>query len=507
MSSPAASTPPEPNGTQTAVVPVSIPDAEHCRSCAERLCETVDGLPGVGSVTVDPAGSSLTVVFDETLTTRETIVTGVERLGHEVAAAIRHASWRVSGLDCPDCARTLDKSVGYLDDVLSATLNFANGVLTVEYEVGSDPREAIIDLVGRMGYGIEPVGDTAGRPVAEFALIGMDCPDCASKLSARIRGWDGVRQADIDFNVARLRVGYDPALTTPERLAEEITRAGYPVEIITKGRVSMQAPSWWRAHRSDVAAVGSGVLIVAAWLTARLTSLDVPVIALYAAAIIIGGTLVFRRAVSSLRVRSLDMNVLMTIAVIGAALIGEWAEGAAVVFLFAIGGMLESRSLARTRRSIRDLMDLTPERARVVRDGETYELMPSEIVVGDTLIVRPGERIPLDGTVTQGSSAVDESPITGESVPVDKEPGMRVFAGSLNTDGVLTLNVTAPAADSTLSRIIYLVEEAQAQQAPFQRLVDRFTRYYTPAVVVFAALVATGPPLLAALIGAPWGDF
>jgi len=231
------------------------------------------------------------------------------------------------------------------------------------------------------------------------------------------------------------------------------------------------------------------------------------VVAAYAAAVLTGGWLVFRRALVSVRARSLDMNVLMTIAVIGAAFIGEWAEGAMVVFLFSLGGLLESRALERTRRSIRDLMDLSPAVARVLEDGVEREVPAFEVGVGDVVVVRPGERIALDGHVVEGASAVDESPITGESVPVEKSTGDVVFAGSLNTTGRLEVRVSAPAEDSTLARIIFMVEEAQATRAPSQQLVDRFSRIYTPAVVALAVALAIVPPSAGALLGFEWGSW
>ena len=487
-------------------IPVKIPSAEHCSVCTLELAEAVERLPGVGSVAIDPATSTLHAEFDETQISAAELVTEVERLGHEVAAAISHAAFRVTGMDCPDCARTIDKSVGYLDGVLSAALNFASGTLFVEYDPAIDPRAAIVELVRKMDYGIEPLGDSAGRPVAEFRLAGLDCPDCASKLADRIGGLGGVAQATIDFNTARVKIGYDPALTDPATLARAITAAGYAVEVIAAPGgfvVAGTGPTWWERHRSDVATTASGVLIVAGWLVDRLFAhAEVLSAALLVLAILVGGSLIFRRAWQSFKARSFDMNVLMTVAVIGAVFIGEFLEGATVVFLFSVGGLLESRSLARTRRSIRELMDLAPPTAHVVSEGSEREVGLSEVAIGDTIRVRPGERVPVDGVIVAGSSAIDQSPITGESVPVDKTAGAEVFAGTLNTSGLLDIEVGAVAADSTLARVIYLVEEAQAQQAPFQRLVDRFTRYYTPAVVALAAVIAVVPPVLGLVLGA-----
>jgi len=329
------------------------------------------------------------------------------------------------------------KSVEQIAGVVRADVNFASGVMVLEYDPATDPRSRAVAIVRSTGHGVEPLG----RPPAAS-------PDSEADSRAR-----------------------------------------------------------WNAH--EVATTAAGVLIALAWLLGRTgpESAQWASVAAYAAAIVSGGWLVFRRAIASVRSRSMDMNVLMTVAVLGAAGIGEWAEGAAVVFLFSIGGMLESRSLARTRRSIRDLMDLSPQVARVLRADVEAEIPADEVVPGETMVVRPGERVALDGTVVAGSSAVDESPITGESVPVDKSAGDAVFAGSLNTSGRLEVTVTAAAPDSTLARIIFMVEEAQSAKAPSQQLVDRFSRYYTPAVVVLAVLIALVPPAAGALLGQAWGGF
>lgn len=342
----------------------------------------------------------------------------------------QRSTYRVSGLDCPDCAKTVDKSVDSLDGVLSASLVFASGILVVEYEPEADPRDAVIDLVRRMGYGIE-------------------------ETEAGLRGQGP---------------------------------AGIP-----------------RSH--VIAVAGSGVLIALGWALSQLTG--VPAVfssAAYVLAALVGGTQIYRRAIGSARAASLDMNVLMTIAIVGAIGIGEYSEAAMVVFLFSVGGLLEARSLARTRQSVRELMTLAPEVAHRLSGDEITDVPSAECLPGDFVLVRPGERVPADGRIHAGHSAVDESPVTGESVPVEKAPGDSVWAGSLNTSGVLTVEVESLPGETTLARIIYLVEEAQAQQAPFQRLVDRFTRWYTPSVVALAVVIALAPPLAQLAISGS-GDF
>ena len=328
----------------------------------------------------------------------------------------------------------------------------------------------------------------------------------------------GVVSADLNFASATLLVEYDSAIDPCSRVVDAVKRSGHGITAAggretaagASGAEAAREP-WLRSHRTEVAVIGSGVFSALGWLAgaigaraataAGLSGWALAAIACYALAILAGELLLAPRALLSLRARSVDMNVLMTVAVLGAVGIGQWSEAAAVVFLFALGGWLEARALARTRTSIRDLMDLTPPVARVRRAGEIAELAPADVAVGETLLVRPGERIALDGIVARGLSGVDEAPITGEPIPAEKTVGDSVFAGSLNTTGLLEVTVTSAAGDSTLARIVYLVEEAQAARAPSQQLVDRFSRVYTPVVVALAAIVAVAPPLLGVLLG------
>jgi len=204
-----------------------------------------------------------------------------------------------------------------------------------------------------------------------------------------------------------------------------------------------------------------------------------------------------RRAWTSITARVLDINVLMVIAVAGAAALGEWAEAASVVWLFGVAQLLEARSMERARHAIRSLMTLAPASAIVRRDGIELQVPIAEVGVGDRVVVRPGERVPVDGLVLSGESAVDQSPVTGESWPADKHAGDEVLAGTINGTGALEIEARRLASDSTLARIIHLVEHAQSQRAPIQTFVDRFARRYTPAVVLLAAVLAFVPPLIA----------
>jgi Cd2+/Zn2+-exporting ATPase len=321
-----------------------------------------------------------------------------------------------------------------------------------------------------------------------------------------VRNVEGVLCADLAFPSGALVVDYDPLRDPREAVASVIRAAGHGLEKAEEGSEPSHAAQKVRdVHLLTL--VSSGVLLAAGYLLelGRFGSgLGNPASWAFVAATVLGGWVTSRRAWISLRALRLDINALMALAVVGALILGDFAEAASVIFLFSLGQLLESRALERTRRSVRDLVTLTPALARVRRHGREVEVRLAEAVVGDTLIVRPGERVALDGVVVSGDSAVDEAPITGEAAPVDKAPGDRVFAGSLNASGLLEVEVTAAREDSTLARMIYLVEEAQAQRAPSQRLVDSFTRYYTPIVVVGAVLVAVVPPLLGLGIWHEW---
>jgi Cd2+/Zn2+-exporting ATPase len=218
---------------------------------------------------------------------------------------------------------------------------------------------------------------------------------------------------------------------------------------------------------------------------------------LYVIAIAISIGTPARRAWRAIKARTLDINVLMVIAVAGAAVLGEWLEAAAVVWLFAVAQALEARSLGRARRAIRTLMHLAPDIATLRRDGHEREVPVADVRVSDVVVVRPGQRVPVDGVVLTGESAVNQAPVTGESWPAEKTPGDPVFAGSINGAGALEIQAVRPACDSTISRIVRLVEQAQRERAPVQLLVDRFARRYTPAVVGLAVLLAVVPPLAA----------
>jgi len=324
---------------------------------------------------------------------------------------------------------------------------------------------------------------------------GMDCASCAATVERRVSALPGVARATVNFAAGRLDAEHDPGLSL-EELEGAVRAAGYGV---AKSEEVERTP-FWRTPRAI--SVFASALLFAVGLTLSVGSApELARVVAYLAAIAVGGLPIFRAAVAGLRARHLDMNVLMSAATIGAVGIGEWAEAASVVVLFAAGNALQVYAIDRTRGAVRSLVRLTPNEVLLMR-GETEVVVPvAEVGVGDTVIVRPGERLAVDGKVLEGSSAVDEAPVTGESVPVEKGAGDAVYSGSLNGQGGLLVEATKRAGDSTLQMIARLVEEAQATKAPAEQFVDRFSRVYTPVVVAVAVVLAVVPPLLGAGFG------
>jgi Cd2+/Zn2+-exporting ATPase len=333
-----------------------------------------------------------------------------------------------------------------------------------------------------------------------FKIDGMDCHEEVAILEGTLKRLKGLEALDADVVGQRLRIKYDAARLTTGKIAEAVAQTGMRAWLEHEEPQPAGPSSTFRLRLVQIsgAALAIGLLMQLTGTAARFSWIP------FATAIVVGGTYTARRALTSVRARVLDINVLMLVAVIGAMALGEWSEGATVVFLFALAQALETRAMDRARGAIRALMDLAPAEALVRRPGRNATVPVDDVRVGDVVVVRPGEKIPLDGRVVAGESAVNQSPVTGESLPVDKAPGSEVFAGTINGRGALDVEVTRLRRDSTLARIIHLVERAQAQRAPSQTFVDRFARVYTPIVLVLAAVLALVPPLG---FGASWTEW
>ena len=320
-------------------------------------------------------------------------------------------------------------------------------------------------------------------------IDGMDCPTCATVIEHALQRTDGVLEASVSYAAERLRVEFDSEKIARTAIVQRIQALGYAV--LEEGREA----GWFAEHRELIFSGVAGLLLLAGWLTGlagapRGLSLGL-LLGAYAAA----GFYTLRDAWQSLRTRRFDIDTLMIVAAVGAAALGAWEEGALLLFLFSLGHALEHIAMDRARKAIEALAKLAPKTALVQRDGAEIELQVEELLRGDRVVVKPGSRIPADGQVASGNSAVDQSPLTGESMPVEKQPGDKVFAGTVNGEGALIVEVIKLARESTLSRMVGMVAEAQTQKSPTQRFTDRFESIFVPVVLVGAALLIVLPPL------------
>jgi len=349
-----------------------------------------------------------------------------------------------------------------------------------------------------------------------FKIEGLDCAEEVAILKKELGPLVGGDQ-NIAFNIldGKITVSAVDRTVTEEEIKRAVAGTGMKAiswrEFCDSSACSVEEGFWKQNGRTAMCAA-SGILLLFGFLTHAMphgftdaltgggkAEHGFPAFSaiLYLGSIITGGWLIFPKAVFSARKMRPDMNLLMTIAVIGAMAIGEWFEAAAVTFLFSVALLLESWSVGRARRAIKALMDISPKTARTIsmENGEIVERPIEEVPIGATVIVRPGEKVPLDGAVIKGATTINQAPITGESLPVLKTVGDEVFAGTINGDGLFEFRSSKAAEDTTLFRIIKLVEEAQSHRAPSEQWVEKFARYYTPAMLALALIIAVIPPL------------
>lgn len=335
----------------------------------------------------------------------------------------------------------------------------------------------------------------------EWTVTGMDCAGCASKITHAMQRLPGVTDPRVTVMSRKLTLQLDDAATSAAQIEAELRKLGFGIEAPHRdadhghGHDHGPTDGPWHDSAKGRLVIVTGLLLVLAWAI-RLTTGGAVGHWAFVAACLIGVAPVARRAFAMLRRgQPFTIESLMTIAAAGALMIGAAEEAALVVFLFAVGEVLEGVASNKARDSIRALSDLVPKTALLERNGRTREVPAASLEPGQVVLVRPGDRIPADGRILEGISGIDESPVTGESVPVSRGPGEDVFAGTINAESALRVTVTTAAADNTISRIIRLVEEAEESRAPTERFIDRFSRWYMPAVVALAALTVVVPPL------------
>ena len=418
-------------------------------------------------------------------------------------------------------------------DLIGAALTALEGVLAARFvgsggarfEVDYDPRRVDASAIGRLA---DEAGEAARQRYAHerLRIQGIHCADCADKISAVTGKLAGVTSSAASYASELLDISYDRTAVGHERIAREVESLGYKVVPADASRAntaptSVPTPAQpHAAHATGARDTGAtnrqrqtpprqrfrpapdlllsfaaGLALLIGFVLERTGQPMLAWLPFYLAAYVAGGWHASNHAVRAAAKGRFDIDILMVTAALGAAAIGAWAEGALLLFLFSLGHALERLAMDRARNAIRALADLTPKVARVVRAGTEVEVPVAELSIGERVIVRPGERIPADGQVVAGASMVDQAPITGESVPVLKEPGQEAFAGTINGAGALELVTTKGPEDTTLARVVKAVESAQSAKAPSHRFTDRFQRILTPVILVTTALVIVVPPL------------
>ncbi|WP_312418861.1 heavy metal translocating P-type ATPase [Shinella sp.] len=381
---------------------------------------------------------------------------------------VKETRFRVEGMDCASCASKIDTAVRRMPGVSDVSVSVTAGTMRVQHDPSSD-LDAIRRKVSGLGYVVTPGAALAGDKPAPEHAHGPNCDH------AHAHDHDHGHSHEVNAAAMEGLHGHDHGPS--------------------------EGP-WWKGKKGRLTILAGGALVVAYGIGHLF-----PAIASYAflIAMIVGLLPIGRRAImAALAGTPFSIEMLMTIAAIGAVAINATEEAAMVVFLFLVGELLEGVAAGKARDSIRSLSTLVPKTALLEEDGRTKEVPAESLPVGAVILVRPGDRISADGTIIEGESAIDEAPVTGESTPVRKEAGDAVFAGTVNGDAALRIRVTAAAADNTIARVIKLVEEAQESKAPTERFIDRFSKYYTPGVVVVAALVAIIPPLAFGGIWSEW---
>ncbi len=421
-------------------LPLLLPDMDDTDQCVALLSQRLAAVRGVeeAHITGSDGHALLCLHYDPNLLSLERIRRLAEETGAELTTRYRHEALPLLGMDAADAADSLTDALQQMEGVLHANVNYAAGLVNIAYDTQLTTHAAIGQTVRRMGYALAEPG--------------------ASPLPTRFDEPVGCCQSGA------------PA---PARL-----------------------PHWLQERWTFLLVALAGLFLLIGWLGEQFLGLPAAVVLIcYLLSYLAGGYDIATHALPSLLRGKFDTDVLMLAAAAGAAILGAWAEGAFLLFLFSLGHAGEHYALDRARNAVNALGELMPQTARVRRGSRIEELPVEAVQVGDIALVRPGDRVPVDGEVVLGESAVDQSPITGESMPVHKAPGAEVFAGTINQSAALDVRVTRLARDNTLSRVLQMVQEAQSQQSPSQRFAERFTSRFVPAVLVLVGLVIVVPPL------------
>lgn len=513
-----------------------------CASCASKIDKAVRRLDGVANVSVSVTAGTM-IVEHQSDVDLSRLAKRVESLGYKVAIladarppAVAAAAPTVAALPSSDhdhsnCSDQDDDDHDHSDHDHARRDHSAHDHSNPDHS-SHDHSKHDRDTVAQ---GRDNQAPSTSLVLTRFRIEGMDCASCASKIDTAVKRIDGVEEVSVSVTAGTMTVRHAPRADLSD-IVKRVGGLGYKVMPLTvsgpnagseavrerptsNDRSSGREPGiaiadvrgpdqgleegpWWKTIKARLTIL-CGLALATAFVVGKLF----PAIELWAfvAAMAVGLIPIARRAVmAAVNGSPFTIEMLMTVAAVGAVVINAGEEAAVVVFLFLVGELLEGVAAGRARASIRALASLVPKTALLEVDGRTTEVSADSLKVGAIILVRPGDRIPADGLIATGETSVDEAPVTGESVAKRKSPGDQIYAGTINQDAAIRIKVTASAADNTISRIIQLVEQAQESKAPTERFIDRFSTYYTPSVMVVAALIAIIPPLV---FGGDWNEW
>ena len=487
-----------------------------CPNCSAKIEKEVGDLENVNSSSVNLMKQTLTI---QTETFDNSIVEQIETIVHshepdvevsEKKESYTTKTYLLKGLDCPNCSAKIEKEVGDLEDVSSSVVNLMKQTLTISVKTSASGK--IQDEVATIVHSHEPdvkvSEQTDSYVTKKYLLKGLDCPNCSAKIEKEVGELEGVALSEVNLMKQTLTVSMDhnKAASMLDMVTTIVHSHEPDVEVSEQKADTSVAPD--KKEKTPVYSdddkkltirLISGAVIYAVGMGLTLfghVSLPVELGVLIVAYIILGWDVVWQAVKNITRGQIFDEHFLMSLSTIGAFAIGEYPEAVAVMLFYQVGEFFQSLAVKRSRKSISDLMDIRPDSATVRRNGELVVVAPETVSIGELIVVKPGEKIPLDGIVTEGESMLDTRALTGESVPRSIRKGEEALSGCVNQSGVLTIKVTKSFGESTVTKIIDLVENASSRKAPTENFITTFARYYTPIVVGMAAILAIIPPVI-----------
>ena len=495
-----------------------------CPNCSAKIEKEVGDLENVNSSSVNLMKQTLTI---QTETFDNSIVEQIETIVHshepdvevsEKKESYTTKTYLLKGLDCPNCSAKIEKEVGDLEDVSSSVVNLMKQTLTISVKTSASGK--IQDEVATIVHSHEPdvkvSEQTDSYVTKKYLLKGLDCPNCSAKIEKEVGELEGVALSEVNLMKQKLTVSMDhnKAASMLDMVTTIVHSHEPDVEVSEQKADTSVAPDkkgktpvYSDDDKKLTIRLISGAVIYAVGMGLTLfghVSLPVELGVLIVAYIILGWDVVWQAVKNITRGQIFDEHFLMSLSTIGAFAIGEYPEAVAVMLFYQVGEFFQSLAVKRSRKSISDLMDIRPDSATVRRNGELVVVAPETVSIGELIVVKPGEKIPLDGIVTEGESMLDTRALTGESVPRSIRKGEEALSGCVNQSGVLTIKVTKSFGESTVTKIIDLVENASSRKAPTENFITTFARYYTPIVVGMAAILAIIPPVI---LGGGWSEW